>query len=131
MVENAQDPESDGYIAGFEGNSFIALSVTYMLAAAGDWFAPSIQALVGLKAAQVTAAMLYTLYVASFYTLSKQILYSAATLVGIASALMWVAQVRSQHMHYRVVLFVWHLWCVYTSANLQHAILEIRRYIMA
>ncbi len=42
ILDSAQDPESDGYEKGFNGDGFIALCIIYGVSAVFNWFAPSV-----------------------------------------------------------------------------------------
>ncbi len=49
IIDNAKDRDSPGYVAGFNGDGFIASAISYTISFLTDFFTPSITAFLGLK----------------------------------------------------------------------------------
>ncbi len=80
----------------FNGDGYISLSIVYCVGFFMDFFTSSIIAFLGVKTTIILGACAYTLFIASFFFLKAWLLYCASALVGMGSALIWVAQVRCQ-----------------------------------
>ena len=83
---------------GFNGNSYYSLSILYYVGALFNWAAPSFLALAGPKATLITGATTYAMFVASFFHLMDELLYTASFLIGIGAALLWTAQVNAKKL---------------------------------
>ena len=93
MLENARDEESSGYIDGFNGDGYISLCIVYGVAFFCDFFAASTIAALGLKNSLLLGSVTYSLFIASFYALKTELLYTASALLGMGATLTWVSQV--------------------------------------
>ncbi len=74
----------------------MSLAIVYSMSFACDFFTPSILGFLGMKLSLVAGSCSMSLFIASFYFLTEGLLYSASTLLGIGTALIWVAQ--SSHL---------------------------------
>ncbi len=93
VIENAQDPDSEGYVEGFTGDGYVSLSIVNALAAVTAVFAASIRACLGVKLTLVLGSATFAVFIATFYVLSTELLYVGSAIMGFGSALLWVCQV--------------------------------------
>lgn len=121
IIENAANETSAGAVEGFDGKGYVrfgnllgvysrrctrslkikclpSLSIIYGVFAVCNWIAPSVMALVGMKITMILGAAGYALFVASFFLLKEEILYTASAVIGVGAALIWTAQVTAMRM---------------------------------
>ncbi len=87
------DENSTGYVEDFDGDGYISLSIVYAVSCFCDFIAPSVMAVLGLKASMVAASTTYSIFIATFYVLMEELLYAGSAVMGMGNALIWVSQV--------------------------------------
>jgi len=92
VLYSATDVNSDGYIAGFNGDGYIANAILYSTFAISNFLAPWVISNIGPKAAMFFGGFGYTLYSAQMLYLSDWLLYGSAILNGMGAALLWTSQ---------------------------------------
>ncbi len=93
ILESAQDPNSTGYVEGFEGDGYVSLSIVFAISFVCDFFTPTIVTFLGLKLALICGSSTVAVFIASFYFLNEGLLYAASAILGVGTAVIWVAQV--------------------------------------
>jgi hypothetical protein len=94
IVVNLSSTPREQVFSGFTGSGFYSLSIIYATFTAFSWIAPSVMVVLGLKITMFVGAVIYALFVATFFQLNNGLLYSASALLGLGAALIWTAQVR-------------------------------------
>ena len=63
-----------------------------MVSAVFNWLAPSAISLLGLKMTMIIGASTYALFVAGFFLMFEEVLYTLSAVLGIGAAFIWTAQ---------------------------------------
>lgn len=73
----------------FTGEAYTSLAIIYAVFATCNWFAPSYISMTGPRAAIITGACCYVLFIASFLWPQTALLYGASCVIGLGAALIW------------------------------------------
>lgn len=92
IFNSATNPDSGGYVPGFQGNGFIASAVIYGVFSIASWLAPSVVAFRGPRFAMVIAGILYAQYIAQLLYPNTYLLYASAAVIGLGAPVIWTAQ---------------------------------------
>ena len=68
------------------------------MSAVFNWLAPSAMAIMGLKLTMIVGASTYALFVAGFFLMYEEVLYTLSALIGVGAAFIWTAQVKKKYL---------------------------------
>jgi len=92
VFDSAKNPDSGGFVEGYNGNGFWSLAISYLAFTFGNILAPSIVATIGPRATLVVSSLSYVFYILQLLVLNDGLLYFASVVLGLGSALYWTAQ---------------------------------------
>merc|ERR1719239_594349 len=92
IFNSATNPDSGGFVPGFQGNGFIASAVIYGVFSIASWLAPSVVAWRGPRFAMFVAGLLYAQYIGQLLYPNTYMLYISAAIIGLGAPVIWTAQ---------------------------------------
>merc|ERR1719275_478513 len=75
IFNSATNPDSGGFVPGFQGNGFIASAVIYGVFSIASWLPPSVVAWRGPRFAMFVAGLLYAQYIGQLLYPNTYMLY--------------------------------------------------------
>ena len=92
IFKSATDPDSGGYVDGFNGDGFTCAAIIYAVFSVASWLAPSAVAIRGPKIAMVVAGITYAQYIAQLLWPNTYLLYISAVVIGLGAPVIWTSQ---------------------------------------
>jgi len=92
IFKSATNPDSGGYVDGFNGNGFTCSAIIYAVFSVASWLAPSAVAIKGPKVAMIIAGVTYAQYIAQLLWPNTILLYISAVIIGLGAPVIWTAQ---------------------------------------
>ncbi len=92
ILNSARNPNSTGYVPGFDGVGYTSLAIIYGVFSASNWIAPSVVAVLGPRLTMFVGGLTYASFIAQFFQPNTYALYFLSALLGVGAAIIWTGQ---------------------------------------